>query len=134
MEERTDTMAHIIVPLNEAIHVLSANIDLGTAIQRIDATERGPKLVVGVPPLGRFFITIRFERFEGSTAWFTLDGLPTIVNLNAILRLPAGITASGSRLRIQTDTLLNTGLGVKGIAVRGFRWENGTYVIETAAV
>lgn len=128
-------MAHIIIPLNEAIRVLAANIDLGNAIQRVDATEQGPRLVVGVPALGRnFYITIRFERFEGSTAWFTLDGLPGIVNLNALIRFPAGISASGSRLKIQTDTLLNTGLSVKGIAVRGFRWENGTYVIDTAAV
>lgn len=126
-------MAHITVPLNEAIRVLSANVDLGTAIKRIDATERGPRLVVGVPPLGNFYITIRFERFEGGTAWFILDGLPNIVNLNALIRFPAGISAPGGRLKIQTDALLN-GFGLKGIAVQGFSFSNGSYIIDTAVV
>jgi hypothetical protein len=128
-------MARIIIPLSEAIHVLSANIDMGKAIKRIDATAYGPKLVVGFPPVLRETdILIRFVKFENSTAYFSLDGAPTFLNLNAVLRLPQGIAISGTLLKIQPDVLTRTLLKLKGLTVRNVSWENGTYVIDAAAV
>lgn len=127
-------MARIIVPLNEAIYVLQANVDLGSFIRRIEATSSGPKLIVGFPPLIREAnIMIRFMRFENGTALFSLEGVPQFLNLNSVLKLPQGIAVSGTTLRIEPDTLLRTQLSLKGLTVRNVAWDNGAFVIDTAA-
>lgn len=126
-------MARITVPLTEAIHVFKANVDLGSFIRRIEATAHGPRLIVSFPPLVREAgILIRFMRFENGTAYFALDGAPSFLNLNALLKLPQGITASGSMLKIQPDVLLRSQLGLKGLSVSGVAWSNGSYVIDAS--
>jgi hypothetical protein len=126
-------MARITVPLNEAIHVFRANVDLGNFIKRIDATPHGPKLIVAFPPLLReTAILIRFQRFEGGAAYFALDGAPAFLNLNTMLRLPQGITSSGSMLKIQPDVLMRTQLNLRGISVSNVAWSNGAFVIDTS--
>lgn len=135
IRERVNAMARIIIPLDEAIHVFTANVQLGTAIKRIDATEYGPRLAIRLTPITRAtFIVIRFERFENSVAWFSLDGLPSFLNLNAMLKLPEGIAVSGTKLKINTDVLIRSLLGLNGLAVKNVAWQDGMYWIETGAV
>lgn len=125
-------MARIVVPLNEAIHIFSSNVQLGNIITRIDATEQGPRLAVKVSPISReTYITIRFTGFENGTALFALDGLPPFISIGSFLKLPEGITVSGSKLRINADTLIRTQLKLKGLAVRSVAWQDGAYVIDT---
>jgi hypothetical protein len=125
-------MARIVIPLNEAIHILTANVDLGNIISRIDATEQGPRLTIRLTPITRaFVIMIRFIGFENAVAWFVLDGVPTFVNLNAILKLPDGISVSGTKLKINTDVLIRSQLNVKGLTVQSVVWQNGAFIIDT---
>lgn len=126
-------MASIIIPLDEAIQVLQANVQLGDFVKRIDTTAYGPRLVVSFPPLIRETnILIRFVRFDNGTAYFSLDGVPTLLNLNTLLRLPQGISVSGTLLKIQPDVLIRTQLNLKGLSVKNVIWENGAFQIDTA--
>jgi hypothetical protein len=124
-------MARITVPLDEAIRVLTANVDLGNFIKRIDATAYGPRLVIGFQPVMReTAVLIRFVKFESGTALFALDNIPSFLNLNTILKLPRGITVSGTLLKIQPDVLIRAELNLKGLYVKNVAWDNGTYIID----
>jgi hypothetical protein len=126
-------MARIIIPLNEAIQVLQANVQLGDFVKRIETTAYGPRLVVSFPPLIRETnILIRFVKFEAGTVYFSLDGVPTLINLNTLLKLPQGISVSGTLLRIQPDVLIRTQLNLQGISVQNVSWDNGAFTIDTA--
>lgn len=123
-------MARITIPLNEAIHVLTANLPLGDYIKRIDATTYGPRLVIK-SFMGEIYIVIRFIKFENAVAYFSLEGVPAFINLNSVLKLPEGITINGTQLKIHPDVLIRTQLNLKGLAVWNVTWENGAYVIDT---
>lgn len=126
-------MAEITVPIQEAIRVLTASAALPPIIRRVEATAKGPLVVIRLSPLmGEFGVVIRFERFQGGTALFTLDGMPNLVNLNSLLKPPAGIYFEGTRMAIRPQELL-AGIGIKGLAVTGFSFENGVYRVMLAA-
>jgi hypothetical protein len=127
-------MAQIIIPLAEAIQVFRANVPLEGVVKRVDPSEYGPRLAIRLSPVLReSYITIRFVQFENNTAQFYLDGVSPMINLNAMLKLPQGISISGNRLFVRTDVLLQTLLGLRGLAVRSVVWAGGAYHIETAA-
>jgi hypothetical protein len=126
-------MARITVPLEEAIKIFMANIKPGGVIKRVEPTSYGPKLIVGFAPVLReTAILIRFVKYEGGVAYFSLDGVPQFLNLNTVLRLPRGITVSDTLLKVQPDVLINTYLKLRGLYVRNVAWDGGSYVIDVA--
>ena len=126
-------MAEITVPIQEAVRALTASVALPPIVRRVEATAKGPLVVMRLSPLmGEFGVVIRFERFERGMALFSLDGMPNLINLNALLKPPSGIYFEGTRMAIRPQELL-AGLGVKGLAVTGFAFENGVYRVTLAA-
>lgn len=126
-------MARITVPLDEAIKIFMANIQPGGVIKRVEPTAQGPKLIVSFQPILReTAILIRFVKYEGGVAYFSLDGIPQFLNLNMVLRLPKGITVTDSLLKVQPDVLITTYLKLKGLYVSGVAWDRGTYVIDVS--
>ena len=125
-------MAQIIIPAQEAISVLRANMQPVAAIKSMDVTQRGPRLGIRLLPiLPTMYIIIRFVKFEASIALFELDGMPASVNLNSILKLPQGITASGSRLSVNTDVLIRDMLKLRGLRLISVAWSDQAYHIAT---
>lgn len=126
-------MAEINIPLAEAIRVFQASVQLPPIVRRIEASPQGPRVVLRLSPLMReFSVTIRFARFENGVALFQLDGLPDLLNLNNLLKPPEGIAFDSGRLIVRPETLLGS-LGVKGLQVTGFAFENGAYRISLTA-
>jgi hypothetical protein len=124
-------MARITVPLDEAIKIFMANIQPGGVVKRVEPTAYGPKLIVSFQPVLReTAILIRFVKYEGGVAYFSLDGVPQFLNLNMILRLPKGITVADTVLKVQPDMLINTYLKLRGLYVSGVAWDRGMYVID----
>jgi hypothetical protein len=124
-------MARITVPLDEAIKIFLANIQPGGVVKRVEATANGPKLIVSFQPVLReTAILIRFVKYEGGVAYFALDGVPQFLNLNMILRLPKGVTAADTLLKVQPDVLIGTYLKLQGLYVSGVAWDRGMYVID----
>jgi hypothetical protein len=133
LDERIEIMARITVPLDEAIRIVMANVKPGGIIKRIELTTYGPKLIVGFAPILRETgILIRFVKYEGSVAYFSLDGVPPFLNLNTILKLPRGITVTDSLLKVQPEVLISTFLKIRGVSVRNITWGNGTYTIDVS--
>ena len=126
-------MAEITIPMQEAIRALTASVELPGIIRRIEPSPKGPLVVIRLSPLmGEFGVLIRFERFQNGTALFSLDGMPNLLNLNALIKPPAGIYFEGARMAIRPQELLAS-IGVKGVAVTGFAFEAGVYRIVLAA-
>lgn len=123
-------MARITVPLNEAIQVLTANVQLGDFIKRIEATPAGPRLVIK-SFMGDIHVVIRFIKFENATAYFSVEGVPSFINLNSVLKLPEGITVNGTLLKISPDVLIRSQLNLKGLSVANVAWINGSFQIDT---
>jgi hypothetical protein len=130
LHERIGLMIRIILPLDEAIRVLCANIDMGNVVKSIEATTDGLKVVISFPPLLRETgILVSFVKFESPTAYFSLEGAPALPLIAAALRLPKGISLSGAMLKIEPDELIRTHLNLKGLKVCNILWEGGAYVI-----
>jgi hypothetical protein len=126
-------MARITVPLDEGIKIFMANVKPGGVIKRVEPTTYGPKVIVGFAPVLRDTgILIRFVKYEGGIAFFSLDGVPQFLNLNTVLRLPRGITITDTLLKIQPDILIGTYLKVRGIVVKNVTWVSGAYAIDVS--
>jgi hypothetical protein len=126
-------MAEFTIPLAEAIRVFSASVQLPVVVRRIEAAPQGPRVMLRLSPLMREFgVVIRFARFENGTALFLLDGLPELINLNTLLKPPAGIVFDSGRMAIRPAALLEH-LGVRGVNVTGFSFENGVYRVFLSA-
>jgi hypothetical protein len=124
-------MARITIPLEEAVKVFNANIQPGGVVKRVEPTAQGPKLIVSFPPILReTAILIRFLKYEGGVAYFSLDGMPQFPNIGMALRLPKGITVTDSMLKVQPDVLIATYLKLKGLYVSGVAWDRGMYIID----
>ncbi len=124
-------MAQIILPAQEAIAVLRANVQMPPIIRSLEVTLQGPRVNVKIAPiLPMMPILIRLQRYEAPMAQFALDGLPASVNLGALVKLPPGIQAQDGILVINTDTLIRGQLGLKGLRVTGVSWDGAAYRID----
>ena len=127
-------MAQIIVPAQEAIAVLRANLQSAPIIRSMDVTINGPRLGLKVAPiLPVMYVVIRFQSYNSPTAQFALEGMPANLNVGALVQLPPGIAIQGGTLAINTDTLLRGQLGLKGLRVTAFGWDGAAYHIQTEA-
>ena len=126
-------MAQLIIPLEEAIRVFQASVQLPPIVRRVEPTAQGPRVVLRLSPLMREFgVTIRLLRYDGSAAHFALDGMPNFLNLNTMLKPPEGIAFNGDRMTIQPAALLGQ-IGVRGLSVTGVTFEVGAYHLTLSA-